>query len=102
MIIKLFSEAPEKPWSFFFFFLDHKRLEKSLFPFLAVSIYGEKSVKKCFLTSINTIKFQNIFITPKCNLDPVTEPLHSLLCSVPKNFWSIFYLYGLAYSGRFF
>lgn len=58
-IIKLFSEAPEKPWrvcfSFFFFFWITKRLEKSLFAFLALSIYGEKSVKKWYLTSGNLI-----------------------------------------------
>lgn len=63
MIIKLFSEAPEKPWSFFFF-LDHKKAREELIS-LPCCVYGEKSVKKCFLTSINTIKFQNIFITPK-------------------------------------
>ena len=52
--------------------------------------------------TIDTVTFQNICITPKWNLDPVTVPLHPLLCSVPRNFRSIFCLCRLAYSGRFF
>lgn len=48
MIIKLFSEAPQTPWSFLWI---TKELKKSLFSFLGLSIYDKKkNVKKWFLT----------------------------------------------------
>lgn len=46
MIIKLFSEAPQKTSELS---LDHKELKKSLFPFFGLPIYRENSGKKCLL-----------------------------------------------------